>query len=108
MLHRLEAAKQFAAENAADLRTIELDVASPESADRTIKTIIDKDDRLDIVIHNAGHMVFGAAEAFAPEQLLQVCDTNVLSTQCVNRAAQCRRPTQQGATATICRRKLQR
>jgi len=32
-----------------------------------------------------GHMVFGAAEAFTPEQLLQVYDTNVLSTQRVNR-----------------------
>jgi NAD(P)-dependent dehydrogenase (short-subunit alcohol dehydrogenase family) len=32
-------------------------------------------------------MVFGAAEAFTPEQLLQVYDTNVLSTQRVNRAA---------------------
>ena len=32
-------------------------------------------------------MVFGAAEAFTPEQLLQVYDTNVVSTQRVNRAA---------------------
>ena len=32
-------------------------------------------------------MVFGAAEAFTPEQLLEVYDTNVLSTQRVNRAA---------------------
>ena len=32
-------------------------------------------------------MVFGAAEAFTPEQLAEVYDTNVLSTQRVNRAA---------------------
>jgi NAD(P)-dependent dehydrogenase (short-subunit alcohol dehydrogenase family) len=32
-------------------------------------------------------MVFGAAEAFTPEQLLEVYDANVLSTQRVNRAA---------------------
>jgi NAD(P)-dependent dehydrogenase (short-subunit alcohol dehydrogenase family) len=32
-------------------------------------------------------MVFGPAEAFTPEQLAQVYDTNVLSTQRVNRAA---------------------
>ena len=84
---QVEAAKQFAAENGVDLRTIELDVASQESADQAIKTIVEKDGRLDVVIHNAGHMVFGAAEAFTPEQLLQVYDTNVLSTQRVNRAA---------------------
>src|SRR6202167_2472764 len=84
---KVEAAEQFAAENGVDLRTIELDVASQESADQAIKTIVEKQDRLDVIIHNAGHMVFGAAEAFTPEQLLQVYDTNVLSTQRVNRAA---------------------
>jgi len=37
---------------------------------RPSRTIVEKDGRLDVVIHNAGHMVFGAAEAFTPEQLL--------------------------------------
>jgi len=84
---QVEAAQRFAAENKVDLRTIELDVASQQSADQAIQTIVEKDGRLDVVIHNAGHMVFGAAEAFTPEQLVQVFDTNVLSTQRVNRAA---------------------
>jgi NADP-dependent 3-hydroxy acid dehydrogenase YdfG len=84
---QVEAAKQFATENGVDLRTIELDVASQESADQAIQTIVEKDGRLDVVIHNAGHMVFGPAEAFTAEQLVQVYDTNVLSTQRVNRAA---------------------
>jgi NAD(P)-dependent dehydrogenase (short-subunit alcohol dehydrogenase family) len=84
---QVQAVEQFAKENNADLRAIELDVASQESADQAIKTIVEKDGRLDVVIHNAGHMVFGAAEAFTPEQLLEVFDTNVLSTQRVNRAA---------------------
>jgi len=84
---QVEAAKQFATKNGIDLRTIELDVASQESAHQAIKTIVEKDGRFDVVIHNAGRMVFGAAEAFTPEQLLQVYDTNVLSTQRVNRAA---------------------
>ena len=42
--------------------------------------------RLDVVVHNAGHMVLGPAEAFTPEQVASVYDTNVLSTQRVNRA----------------------
>jgi NAD(P)-dependent dehydrogenase (short-subunit alcohol dehydrogenase family) len=83
---QVEAVKQFAKENDVDLRAIELDVASQESADQAVKTIVERDGRLD-VIHNAGHMVFGPAEAFTPEQLVQVYDTNVLSTQRVNRAA---------------------
>lgn len=40
-----------------------------------------------MVIHNAGHMVYGPAEAFTPEQLAELYDVNVLSRQRVNRAA---------------------
>ena len=42
--------------------------------------------RLDVVIHNAGHMSFGPAEAFTAEQFAELYDINVLSTQRVNRA----------------------
>jgi NAD(P)-dependent dehydrogenase (short-subunit alcohol dehydrogenase family) len=84
---QVEAAKQFAAQNNVDLRTIELDVASQPSADAAIANIITENGRLDVVIHNAGHMVFGPAEAFTPEQLAELYDVNVLSTQRVNRAA---------------------
>ena len=51
-----------------------------------LKTIISENGRIDVVVHNAGHMVFGPAEAFTPEQLAQLYDINVLSTQRVNRA----------------------
>jgi NAD(P)-dependent dehydrogenase (short-subunit alcohol dehydrogenase family) len=64
-----------------------LDVASQESVDEAIQQIVSKNGRLDVVIHNAGHMVFGPAEAFSPEQLAELYDINVLSTQRVNRAA---------------------
>jgi len=40
-----------------------------------------------VVVHNAGHMVFGPLEAFTPEQLAELYDVKVLSTQRVNRAA---------------------
>jgi NAD(P)-dependent dehydrogenase (short-subunit alcohol dehydrogenase family) len=84
---QVEEARQFAKDNNVDLRTIELDVASQESADVAIQKIVSENKRLDVVIHNAGHMVFGPAEAFTPEQLAELYDVNVLSTQRVNRAA---------------------
>jgi NAD(P)-dependent dehydrogenase (short-subunit alcohol dehydrogenase family) len=84
---QVEAAKKFAGENKVDLRTVELDVASQESVDAAIQEIVREGGRLDVVIHNAGHMVYGPAEAFTPEQLAQIYDINVLSTQRVNRAA---------------------
>ena len=68
-LPQVEEAKKFAKDNDVDLRAIELDVSSQESCDAAIQEIITKNGRLDVVIHNAGHMVFGPAEAFTPEQL---------------------------------------
>lgn len=79
--------EKFAADNKVDLRAIELDVGSQQSADAAIAKIVAEQGRLDVVMHNAGHMVFGPAEAFTPEQLAQLYDVNVLSTQRVNRAA---------------------
>ena len=77
----------FARDNGVDLRAIELDVGSQESVDAAVAKIVAEQGRLDVVIHNAGHMVFGPAEAFTPAQLAELYDINVLSTQRVNRAA---------------------
>ena len=79
--------KKFARDNKVDLRALELDVSSQASADAAIASIVAEQGRLDVVTHNAGHMVFGPAEAFTPEQLAELYDVNVLSTQRFNRAA---------------------
>src|SRR5262245_52071609 len=63
---RVTEANQFASENGVDLRTIELDVGSQESVDAAIAKIVADHGRLDVVVHNAGHMAFGPAEAFTP------------------------------------------
>jgi NAD(P)-dependent dehydrogenase (short-subunit alcohol dehydrogenase family) len=84
---RVKEVEKYAAEYNVDLRSIELDVSSETSCDAAIQEIIAKNGRLDVIIHNAGHMVFGPAEAFTPEQLAELYDVNVLSTQRVNRAA---------------------
>jgi NAD(P)-dependent dehydrogenase (short-subunit alcohol dehydrogenase family) len=76
----------YAAEHGVDLRAIELDVTSQKSCDAAIQKIISENRVLDVVIHNAGHMVFGPAQAFTPEQLAELYDINVISTQRVNRA----------------------
>jgi NAD(P)-dependent dehydrogenase (short-subunit alcohol dehydrogenase family) len=79
--------EKYAGDNSVDLRAVELDVGSQESADAAVARVVAEQGRLDVVIHNAGHMVFGPAEAFTPEQLAELYDINVLSTQRVNRAA---------------------
>jgi NAD(P)-dependent dehydrogenase (short-subunit alcohol dehydrogenase family) len=69
-----------------DLRATELDVQSEPSVNTAVKKIIGESGRIDVVVHNAGHMMFGPAEAFTPEQFAQQYDVNVLGTQRVNRA----------------------
>lgn len=80
-------AKRYSDERNVDLRTVELDVSSGESSQQAVQTVLSEQGRLDVLIHNAGHMVTGPAEAFTPEQMAQLFDTNVLGTQRLNRAA---------------------
>ncbi|NUT24752.1 MAG: SDR family oxidoreductase [Streptomyces sp.] len=68
------------------LRTVELDVSSQESVDAGVARVVAEAGRIDVVVHNAGHMVLGPTESFTPEQIAEIYDTNVLSTQRVNRA----------------------
>jgi len=78
---------ELSAAQGVDVRGIEMDVQDQASVDAAIARIVQEQGRLDVVVHNAGHMVLGPAEAFTPEQLAELYDINVLSTQRVNRAA---------------------
>jgi NAD(P)-dependent dehydrogenase (short-subunit alcohol dehydrogenase family) len=77
---------EFSRANGVDLRTVEMDVQSQPSIDAAVEHVIAEAGLIDVLMHNAGHMVFGPAEAFTPEQYAQLYDVNVLSTQRVNRA----------------------
>lgn len=81
-----EAATAYAAQRQVQLIPLELDVTDQESVDAAIDEATGEAGDLDVVIHNAGHMVLGPAEAFSPEELSSLYDTNVLGTQRVNRA----------------------
>ncbi|STY44592.1 D-beta-hydroxybutyrate dehydrogenase [Listeria grayi] len=77
----------FAEISGVKISALEMDVLSQTSVDNAIAQVEKERGQIDVIIHNAGHMVSGAAEAFTPEQLAQLYDVNVLSTQRVNRAA---------------------
>jgi NAD(P)-dependent dehydrogenase (short-subunit alcohol dehydrogenase family) len=83
---RVGAARRYAVERDVDLRTVELDVSSQESVEAAVETVIAEQGSIDVLLHNAGHMVTGPAEAFTPEQVAEIYDTNVLGTQRLNRA----------------------
>jgi NAD(P)-dependent dehydrogenase (short-subunit alcohol dehydrogenase family) len=78
---------ELSAANGLDLRSVELDVSSQASADAAIASVHAAHGRIDVLMHNAGHLVTGPTEAFSPEEMAQVYDTNVLGAQRVNRAA---------------------
>ena len=84
---QVRAAADYGNDHGVDLRSIELDVNAQDSVDAAIDRVVSEHGRIDVLIHNAGHMVTGPAEAFTPEQLAELYDVNVLSTQRVNRAA---------------------
>ena len=69
-----------------DLRVVELDVQSQESADRATAKILADSGELDVVVHNAGHLTIGYAEAFTAEDIAHLFDINVFGMQRVNRA----------------------
>ncbi|WP_064708276.1 SDR family oxidoreductase [Rhizobium bangladeshense] len=84
---QVAAVNSWAKEHGVELRTVELDVSDDASVMSGVETVVAQTGRIDVIVHNAGHMVFGPAEAFTPEQYAQLYDINVLSTQRVNRAA---------------------
>jgi NAD(P)-dependent dehydrogenase (short-subunit alcohol dehydrogenase family) len=77
---------EFAELHDVDLRTVELDVRPQDSANAAVDEIISDSGRIDVVLHNAGHMAYGPAEAFSPKQLADLYDSNVIGTQRVNQA----------------------
>jgi NAD(P)-dependent dehydrogenase (short-subunit alcohol dehydrogenase family) len=69
-----------------DLHIIELDVTDQASCDGAVAAIAATEGRLDVVVHNAGHLARGFAEAFTAEQLAAIYDVNVFGQHRVNRA----------------------
>jgi NAD(P)-dependent dehydrogenase (short-subunit alcohol dehydrogenase family) len=80
-------ARNYKARNGGEIRPIEMDMSDQDAVDAAVARIIDEQGQIDVIMHNAGHMVLGPAEAFTVDQLTAVYDVNVLSTQRLNRAA---------------------
>jgi NAD(P)-dependent dehydrogenase (short-subunit alcohol dehydrogenase family) len=80
-----KALKASSQKGGGDVRVLELDIQSESSVKAAVNKLISEAGTIDVLVHNAGHMVFGPAEAFTPEQYAHLFDVNVLGTQRVNR-----------------------
>ncbi|KAI1746585.1 hypothetical protein F4782DRAFT_43668 [Xylaria castorea] len=85
--HYEDEAAAFARENNVDLRTVSLDLLSQESVDAAVRHVLSMAGRLDVVVHNAGHMNYGPGESFTAEQYLRLYDVNVVGCHRLNMAA---------------------
>jgi NAD(P)-dependent dehydrogenase (short-subunit alcohol dehydrogenase family) len=84
---RAQELRDFADAGGVDLRVVELDVASQESADAAVRAVVADSGELDVVVHNAGHLLVGYVEAFTAEEIAHLIDVNTLGVQRLNRAA---------------------
>lgn len=78
--------REYAQSQGVDLHVVELDVTSQESANQAVQTILAEQDHIDVVLHNAGHLVVGYVEAFQAEEIDRLFNTNALGVVRVNRA----------------------
>ena len=81
-----DTARAFAKEHSVDLRSVELNVLLESSISAAIDTVMKAPEgRLDTLVHNAGHMAYGPAEAFSTKQFMDLYDINCVSTQRINK-----------------------
>lgn len=77
--------ESFVEKEKVDMRPVALNVISEESLTNGIDKVLKEAGKIDVLIHNAGHMSFGPSEAITPEQLMSEYDVNCVGTHRLNR-----------------------
>ncbi|GAA2878897.1 SDR family NAD(P)-dependent oxidoreductase [Streptomyces mexicanus] len=83
---KAEALLARAEEAPGGLSVLELDVLSEESAAAAVEEVVQQAGGLDVVVHNAAHLLLGVTEAFSPEEVVRAFDVNAVGALRVNRA----------------------
>lgn len=84
-----EAAKElqnWAKGNNADVRIVELDITSDASVQSAVNTIAKEAGRIDVVVNNAGLLIWGLSETLSTSQVEQVFQVNVFGSDRLNKA----------------------
>jgi NAD(P)-dependent dehydrogenase (short-subunit alcohol dehydrogenase family) len=81
-----EALESLARRQGWNLDVLDMDVTSDTSVNRAVRQALDRADRIDVVINNAGIAALGLTEAYTVEQFEQVLNVNLFGAVRVNRA----------------------
>jgi NAD(P)-dependent dehydrogenase (short-subunit alcohol dehydrogenase family) len=101
-LAKKEALQKAAADALVTIAILPLDVSSAASIQQCIDTIIAKENRIDILINNAGAGFLKASELATEAELMQVTDTNYLGVvRCTNAVLPFMRQQKQGHIINI-------
>lgn len=84
--HHADALSMMAKQDGSAIEVEELDILRGASVENAVAAIIGRHGRIDVLVHNAGHLVHGPTEAFSPEEVLNSYDVNVVGAHRVNRA----------------------
>src|SRR5829696_2465566 len=68
------------------LLVTELDITDEQSAERAVAAAVDRFERVDVLVNNAGNFVAGFFEELTPEQLRTQVETNFFGPVTVTRA----------------------
>ncbi|QCL97808.1 SDR family oxidoreductase [Agrobacterium tumefaciens] len=84
---RVGALTKLAQEYGGRLDIVELDLVEPESIDSAVKGAFQRQDRIDVIVSNAGYGLFGAAEELTDEEIDRQIATNLVGSIYLIRAA---------------------
>ncbi|KAH8929010.1 short-chain dehydrogenase/reductase SDR [Atractiella rhizophila] len=67
------------------VKTVEIDVTSEASCQKGVETVLKDGGKIDVLVHNAGHMCLGPTEAFTTGDLAHYFEVNAIGTHRLNR-----------------------
>ena len=76
---KCEEIKQTIEKEDLSVEILELDVDKEESVDHAIKTILEKKDRIDVLVNNAGYGMWGTVEDVSVDEFKEQFETNFFS-----------------------------
>lgn len=78
--------QSWAKENNVDVRVVELDITSDTSVQSAVSAIAKEAGRIDVVVNNAGLLIWGLSETLSTSQVEQLFQVNVFGSDRLNKA----------------------